>query len=191
VTETPGSTDTTGYGVTVWEWLPLVRRARIPGPIKLGLLVVGSYASAAGTEIYCGVARLAVDCGVSYRTASRYLAWGRDHQLIELVKRGNRRLRQADEYRLIAGPDLHRLVDIPTEEEYRVLVAAMAADNRTSTRDRARRRSTATPDDPESGPSSTDTYMSVGTRFLRTPDASIYGHLDVRPPVIGTPAIKT
>lgn len=147
MTETPGSTDTTGHGVTVWEWLPLVRRARIPGPIKLGLLVVGSYAAPDGSGIYCGTARLAADCGVSYRTAGRYLSWGRTHQLLALARRGNRRRGRADEYRLTAGPDLHRLVDIPAEDDYRDLVAEVAEENRTASRARqaaARRRSTDT-----------------------------------------------
>lgn len=189
------STDTADdRGVTQGAWMDMVRRSRISREIKLAMLAFGSYANADGTGIYCGVARLAADCGISYRTAGRYLSWGRRVGLVELVKRGNRRRRQADEYRLIVGSDLLQRVTIPDPDDYRALVGEIASANRTDSKQRQRRRaelakggSTDTDDDrrtedgnagdlrtqggrrnhaPEAP--STDTLTSVGTCF--------YGH---------------
>lgn len=197
-------------GVTQGAWMDMVRRSRISREIKLAMLAFGSYANADGTGIYCGVARLAADCGISYRTAGRYLSWGRRVGLVELVKRGNRRRRQADEYRLIVGPDLLQQVTIPDPDEYRALVGEIASANRADSKQRQHRRaelakggSTDTDDDrrtedgnpgdlrtqggrkndaPEDP--STDTRTTVGTGF--------YGHQalgstdipDVLPPLI-------
>lgn len=93
-------------GATVGAWNALVRRARMADRQKLAALVLSSYADANGTNIRCGVARLAVDLGTSYRTAQRYLGWLRQVGLIELTTAGNRRLRRSDVYRLIFGPDV-------------------------------------------------------------------------------------
>lgn len=93
-------------GATVGTWNSMVRRARMTDRQKLASLVVSSYADPDGTGIHCGVTRLAVDLGASYRTAQRYLSWLREIGLIELVREGNRRKRLSDEYRLILGPDV-------------------------------------------------------------------------------------
>lgn len=93
-------------GATVGAWNSMVRRARMTDRQKLSALVVSSYADPDGTGIHCGVTRLAVDLGASYRTAQRYLSWLREVGLIELVREGNRRKRLSDEYRLILGPDV-------------------------------------------------------------------------------------
>lgn len=117
-------------------WNEVIRRARISPELKLAMLVLGSYANADGTGIYCGVARLAVDCGVSYRTASRYLAWARRVGLVLLVKRGNRRRGWADVYRLILDPVLLDHIELPDPEQYRKLCGEIAAANRADTRRR-------------------------------------------------------
>lgn len=99
-------------GASVGAWNALVRRARMADRQKLAALVMSSYANADGTGIRCGVARLAVDLGTSYRTAQRYLAWLRQVGLVELVVPGNRRRRKSDIYRLIIGPDVLEHVEV-------------------------------------------------------------------------------
>ncbi|GIH51641.1 hypothetical protein SAMN05421833_12953 [Microbispora rosea] len=136
---TATSTDTLDeYGIPQGEWMGLVRRARIGRERKLAMLTVGSYANADGTGIYCGVARLAVDCEVSYRTAGRYFAWARNVGLVALVRHGNRRRGKADEYRLTASPELLHHLDIPDPDVYRKLVGDVAAANRADSNKRQR-----------------------------------------------------
>ncbi|MEU7457558.1 hypothetical protein [Streptosporangium roseum] len=172
--------------------MELVRRSRIGTERKLALLTIGSYANTDGTSVFCGVARLAVDCEVSYRTASRYLAWARDSGLIEMVQRGNRRRGKADLYRLIADPVMLQRITLPDPDQYRQLIGDVAEANRAGAnkRQRAGRHgegeeavSTAINDDRRSGDDlrpqgdrrnqapdapSTDTQVSAETRF--------YGH---------------
>lgn len=105
-------------GATVGAWNSLVRRARMTDRQKLAALVVSSYADPDGTGIHCGVTRLAVDLGASYRTAQRYLSWLREIGLIELVREGNRRKRLADEYRLILGPDVLEHLEVLDPDRY-------------------------------------------------------------------------
>jgi len=105
-------------GATVGAWNSLVRRARMADRQKLASLVVSSYADPDGTGIHCGVTRLAVDLGVSYRTAQRYLSWLREVGLIELVREGNRRRRLSDEYRLIIGPDVLEHLEVLDPDSY-------------------------------------------------------------------------
>lgn len=105
-------------GVTVGAWNALVRRARMADRQKLAALVISSYADADGTGIHCGVSRLAVDLGCSYRTAQRYLSWLREVGLIELVREGSRRKRLSDEYRLILGPDILEHLEVLDPDRY-------------------------------------------------------------------------
>lgn len=105
-------------GATVGAWNALVRRARMADRQKLAALLFSSYADPDGTGIHCGVARLAVDLGASYRTAQRYLSWLRDVGLIELVREGNRRRRLSDEYRLIIGPDILEHLEVLDPDRY-------------------------------------------------------------------------
>lgn len=125
-------------GAKQGAWMEMIRRSRIGRDRKAAMLVIGSYAGADGTGVFPGVARLAVDCEVSYRTAGRYLKWARDVGLIELVKKGNRRRRLADEYRLIIGPDLRDRVTIPHPGVYRKLIEDIAAANRAESARRQR-----------------------------------------------------
>lgn len=105
-------------GASVGAWNSLVRRARMTDRQKLAALVVSSYADPDGTGIHCGVTRLAVDLGASYRTAQRYLSWLREVGLIELVREGNRRKRLSDEYRLILGPDVLEHLEVLDPDRY-------------------------------------------------------------------------
>src|SRR6187551_772209 len=105
-------------GAKVGAWNALVRRARMSDRQKLAAFILSSYADPDGTGIHCGIARLAVDLGASYRTAQRYLAWLRDVGLIELVAEGNRRLRKSDVYRLILGPDVLENMEVLDPSAY-------------------------------------------------------------------------
>jgi len=204
--ELPASTDITEHAATQGAWNELVRRARINREIKTALMMIGSYANADGTNVFCGVARLAADCDVSYRTAGRYFAFARNSGLIHLVKPGNRRRGQADLYRLILDPKLLEHIELPSPQEYREYIGKLAAANRASSK--KRQSKTVEPDDSSStdtlddrrnesdlrthgdrrnngsDAASTDSSVSVGTRF--------YGHQatvstdtpDVLPPPI-------
>jgi len=85
-------------------WFALVRRARLPRDLKAAALVVGSYANADGSEVFCGIARLAVDLDCSYSTAQRLLRRLRELE-IEVVRKGRKR-GMSDEYRLVNGQTL-------------------------------------------------------------------------------------
>jgi DNA-binding transcriptional ArsR family regulator len=126
-------------GTTVGAWNSLVRRARMADKQKLAALLVSSYADPDGTGIHCGVARLAVDLGASYRTAQRYLSWLREVGLIELVREGNRRRRLSDEYRLIIGPDVMEHIDVLHPDAYESARSELR-DARSSRRDQASSR---------------------------------------------------
>lgn len=113
-----GATSNDDIGATVGQWNALIRRARIGRDRKAAALILSSYARANGTQIHCGVARLAVDMECSHRTARRYLAWLRAVGLIELVREGNRRRGHSDEYRLILRPDILETLDVPDPSQY-------------------------------------------------------------------------
>lgn len=123
-------------GATVGSWNSLVRRARMADRQKLAALVISSYADPDGTGIHCGVTRLAVDLGASYRTAQRYLSWLREVGLIELVREGNRRRRLSDEYRLIIGPDVLEHLEVLDPDRYDE-VRTELRDARSAKRDQA------------------------------------------------------
>lgn len=99
-------TDEQDNGATVREWTDYVRRLRLGRQVKGILMVFATYADGDGTRVFPGAARLAVDCEVSYNYASDVITFAREVGLIELVRRGNKRTRRADEYRLIFGAQI-------------------------------------------------------------------------------------
>jgi len=123
-------------GANLGEWNALVRRARMADRQKLAALTVSSYADPDGTGIRLTPPRLAVDLGVSYSTARRYLSWLREVGLIELTRAGNRRLGTASEYRLIIGPDVMEHLDVLSPSEVRARMEGMRESEREHTRDR-------------------------------------------------------
>lgn len=108
-------------GASVGAWNAVIRRARVGREHKAAAFTMSSYARADGTRIHCGVARLAVDLGVSYSTAKRALGWMRKTGLIELVRVGNRRRNLSDEYRLILGPDVTEQIEVLDPAEHKRL----------------------------------------------------------------------
>lgn len=105
-------------GAKAGHWTELIRRARLGREFKAAAFVFASYANADGTGIYCGVARFAVDCECSYRTAQRHLDKLRKTGLVELVKRGNSRRGLSDQYRLTFGPDVLDHITVLTPTDY-------------------------------------------------------------------------
>lgn len=101
-------------GAAVNEWINVVRRARLPATTKLVALLVASYADPDGTNIYPGIARLAVQSGKGYRSVERALASMRAMQLIEKMPRAGMRRGWSARYRLILGADVLEKVDVMT-----------------------------------------------------------------------------
>jgi DNA-binding transcriptional ArsR family regulator len=113
------------------EWMQTVRRANIHPERKAACLIVATYAHVAdrpdlgkvlGEGICPGVDRLALDLRRSVATARRHLEWMRDVGLIVLIRRGNRRRRQSDEYRLALSNDALAKAEIPDPDEYKELI---------------------------------------------------------------------
>lgn len=193
-------------GISVGAWMDLVRRARVSKELKLAMLVFGSYADADGTNIFCGIARLAVDCDVSHKTASRYLSWMREVGFVELVARGNRRRGLSDRYRLILDPALQGRIDLPDPDQYKKLIGEIAGAKRAETKhqqQRARARLMDTQDDhkteksddglmdaqvsPNESPAEEglmDTEVSLETCFRGHDDPSFMDTHGVPPPSI-------
>ncbi len=116
--------------VTLGAWNKAVRSARMGLKRKGISMLFGSYANNDGGSIKCGVARFATDMEASYATARRHIAWLREVGLVESVKAGNHKTGRADEYRLTLQPRTYELLDIPTDEQYRAMVADVSEANR-------------------------------------------------------------
>ena len=101
------------YGARVRDWVDLVRRARLGKTVKYVAYAMAQYADADGTRIFPGIARLAVECEVSYNTVKTALDVLRDYELVELVRESTGRGR-SDEYRLILGARVMDKVEVPS-----------------------------------------------------------------------------
>lgn len=103
---------------TLGRWNAMIRRARLTDWQKLVCLAVSSYAGPDGCGIRPGIAGLAVDLKRDPSTIESYLRWMRQVGLIEIERRGNRRAREADVYRLVLSSTLNDAVQVLTPEEY-------------------------------------------------------------------------
>lgn len=121
-----------GPGAEINDWTIVVRRARLGPTVKLVALVIASYADPDGTKVFPGIARLAVQCEIDYRTARRAVASLRERGLIELVRRGARRNGKSDEYRLVLTEDLLERCDVPTPAAERVAIERVTQRNRST-----------------------------------------------------------
>lgn len=110
------------HGASVWNWMHVVRRARLGRTVKGLAAVLASYADPNGTRVFPGVARFAVEAEVEYKTAQEALSRLRRVGLIELVRRAGRR-GQHDEYRLILHADLLERVEVLSPVQVEVAAA--------------------------------------------------------------------
>lgn len=143
----------------VWE--DAVRRSKLDRTTKYIALLVSSYASLDGTNAYPGVARLAVESTLSAATVRRALDKLRRVGLLEVASRGNRRKREADEYRLIFAENLLDKLDIPTPDAHAEAIAVATEPARARSRERVRRWTNAHPDERKTSSELTLTQMSA------------------------------
>jgi hypothetical protein len=107
-----------------FAWEKVIRRARLDGivqgarkgtwvkgaTLKAVALTMATYGNAAGAEVKPSVARIAIDCGISYQLAKRCVAGLREQLgLIELIRRGND----------LDGSSIYRLV-LPVDQTERL-----------------------------------------------------------------------
>jgi hypothetical protein len=116
-------------GATVNEWVGVVRRAKLSSTVKLVALTIASYADPDGSHVFPGIARVAVQCDLSYRAAQYAVATLRKTGLIKLVSHGNRRRGLSDEYRLILAADLLERCDVPTPAAERAAIERVTGQN--------------------------------------------------------------
>lgn len=103
---------TDDIGCALAEWLDIVRRARLGRTVKAVAYYLGGRANNDGSHLFPGVARIAVECEISYASARSALAALRKAGLVERVRQGNRKAHKADEYRLTLNPALLVAVDV-------------------------------------------------------------------------------
>jgi DNA-binding transcriptional ArsR family regulator len=118
------------YGATVNEWVSIVRRARMHPTTKLVALLVASYADPDGTNIYPGVAKLAVQSRQSYRTVQRELQLLRKAGLVAVTKRQGERRGWRAGYQLTIAPGLLQRLDVLTPDQETAEAEAVAEQNR-------------------------------------------------------------
>jgi Helix-turn-helix domain len=173
----PGGAVTAGdaedEGAAVYEWVSVIRRARLGPTVTAVALMIATYADPDGTHVYPGIARLAVQAELDYRTVRRAVAALRAAGLIEMVRRGARRSGRSDEYRLILAVDLLERCEVPTPAAERLAIEGVTA----AARRRADAALPAAPvdicstghpqpvepvDNPDPGPSPPSVYRSPG-----------------------------
>jgi hypothetical protein len=115
--------------VTLRQWTDVVRRVRLGRTTKAVALMLATYADNDGSRVFPGVARLAVDCELTYNVVQSALAALRAAGLIEVVRKAARR-GQADEYRLILAVDILDRVEVLTPAQVAVAAARLAEQRR-------------------------------------------------------------
>lgn len=97
-----------------FEWERIVRRIRMPKPVKLAALVLATYADPDGSRVRPGMEVLAAVTGDSERNAKRIVNVLRSMRLIEQVSRGGGRggRGKAATYQLVIPTDLLERVEL-------------------------------------------------------------------------------
>ncbi|MFD6134580.1 hypothetical protein [Isoptericola sp. NPDC060257] len=88
-----------------FEWERVLRRADLPYTVKCMGLMIATYASADGGDMFPGRERLAAEAGLSPRQVSRHLDALRDAKLLTVTRMHNRQAGRADEYALTVPLD--------------------------------------------------------------------------------------
>ncbi len=117
------------YAVSLRQWTDVLRRTRLGRTAKAVGLMLATYADSDGTRVYPGIARLAVECELTYNVVQTALAKLRDGGLIELVRKATRR-GDSDEYRLIIAIDLIERVDVLSPSQVTVAIEQMRSQRR-------------------------------------------------------------
>lgn len=117
------------YGATVRQWTDVLRRCRLPKSVKLVGLLMANYADSDGTRVFPGIARVAVESGLTYNVAQEAVAKLRSVGLLELIRQGTRR-GEGDEYRLVLMPDLLDRVEVWNPAQVSVAIDRMRTQRR-------------------------------------------------------------
>ena len=131
--------DPVDQSLTLRVWTDVVRRARLGRTTKAVALMLATYADNDGSRVFPGVARLAVDCELTYNVIQTALRSLRTAGLIEVVRKAVRR-RHADEYRLILAVDVLDRIDVLTPAQVADAAAVLAEQRRGRPRPAADRR---------------------------------------------------
>lgn len=109
------------YAMRLQEWKVLVRRVDLPPTVKAIICAFADFGDFDGTRVRPGLAKVAAATGREYNTVKAAIAVAREVQLVELVRK-SRSPDSADEYRLIAGPQLRERVRVRSCDEFDDLV---------------------------------------------------------------------
>ena len=173
---------TDDHGADVNTWVNVVRRARLHPTTKLIALFLASYANGDGTQIYPGVALLAVQSRHGYRTVQAELKRLRDLGLIEPMPRTGMPRTSPTRYRLILAADVLELVDVPTP------AAEKAAAEKLIIRYRGRHRPKKTARSPDGAQTGDCTQWGDTTaRNGQSPDQQECTAPSIDPPYTGDP----
>jgi Helix-turn-helix domain len=115
---------------TVREWTDLIRRARLGRTVKGVALLIATYADSDGTRVYPGVARIAVEAEVDYKTAQRSVAELVKAGLLTIVRGHTGRRGQSTEYRLSIDENAMTPTTVLTPDGLGEAVETVRAKNR-------------------------------------------------------------
>ena len=107
------------------QWVEFVRRARLNRTVKAVALMMATYARHNGTQIYPGIATLAIACELGYRTTLNAVMDLQRLGLVEQVAGHGRAAGRYDSYRLTLAEDVLDSVDVLTPEEFKDQAAEM------------------------------------------------------------------
>jgi hypothetical protein len=124
----------------LYQWEGILKRARISTNAKLVGFVMRTHGNTDGTSVRPSVATLVMETEISYAAVKRARAELISVGLVVLVKRGNRRLHHADEYRLAIPGDILERVRVLSPVEVREGADKINNERRLSDDDRIVRR---------------------------------------------------
>lgn len=133
----------------LYQWERVVLAARLGPSTKIVAFALRTHADPDGTRVRPSLARLAVLTELSYSTVKRARAELVRAGLIELYKRGNRRARKADEYRLILAEDVLDRVEWMTPTQIDDAAAEITSARAEAESARRARKDQGSHDDPE------------------------------------------
>lgn len=129
------------------EWVDVISRLDLPSSVQLGKTTIAArmvklvayrvswYADGkTGRRVFPGLARLAVECSVTYKAAQYAVRWLRDMGLLTLVHSTGgpqgTKARNADEYRLTIPADLLDRVSVMDPSRHDAVIGRIREANR-------------------------------------------------------------